>query len=384
MNPGSDAAGTFERLTGHPPTGSWAAPGRVNLIGEHTDYNEGLVLPFAIAAHAEVAASLRTDDVVRVMSLQHPGDVVQMRVEQIEPGAVVGWPAYILGVVWALRSAGHRVRGADLVLDGQVPVGAGLSSSASVGCAAALAVSDLSDTGLRREQLAELVRLSENHMARAPTGPMDQRASLLCTDGHALLLDTRDMSTEQVPLDPDGAGLSLLVIDSRVHHTHTENAYGERRRACQRACRILGVRALRDVTPDLLADALSLLPDEELRRRVRHVVTEDVRTKALVAALRASDWRSVGQLMTASHVSMRDDYEISCPELDLLVETGIAASALGARMTGGGFGGCAILLVRSDEVGTVIGAVRAAFVKTGLAEPAGFVVRPSAGARRLT
>ena len=384
MSRGSEAAGAFERLTGHPPAGSWAAPGRVNLIGEHTDYNEGLVLPFAIAAHAEVAASVRTDDVVRVMSLQHPGDVVEMPVEQIGPGAVVGWPAYILGVVWALRSAGHRVGGVDLVLDGKVPVGSGLSSSASVGCAAALAVSDLCETGLRREQLAELVRLSENEVAGAPTGPMDQRASLLCTDGHALLLDTRDMSTEQVPLEPGSAGLSLLVIDSRVRHRHTDNAYGERRRACRRACTILGVEALRDITPDRLGDALTVLPDEELRRRVRHVVTEDVRTRALVAALQAGDWRSVGSSMTASHVSMRDDYEISCAELDLLVETAIAAGALGARLTGGGFGGCAILLVRSDLVGAVMRAVRAAFGQESLAEPAGFVVRPSPGAHRLT
>jgi galactokinase len=377
------AAQAFRTLTGHEPEGVWAAPGRVNLIGEHTDYNEGLVLPFAIEAHAEVAAGRRADDVVRVVSVQQPGDVIEAVGAELGPGRAHGWSAYLLGVVWALREDGHDVAGADIVLDGRVPSGSGLSSSASVECAAALALADLYGLDVPAQRLAALAQRAENEVVGAPTGPMDQRASMLCTEGHALLLDTRDMSTEQVPLDPGTGGLALLVVDSRVHHQHADGAYGERRRSCEQAAAELGVQALRDVSLDGLSQTLARLSGDELRRRVRHVVTEDARTRTVVDALHRGDWPIVGAAMTASHASMRDDYEISAPELDLLVDTALEVGAVGARMTGGGFGGCAIVLTRADRVETVGTAVQKAFADAGYDEPNPFVVRPSAGARRL-
>ncbi len=382
----SDAAAVvtaFQELTGRAPDGVWVAPGRVNLIGEHTDYNEGLVLPFAIAARTAVAAARRPDGVVRVASLQRAAEVVESTVAELGPDTVAGWSAYVLGVVWALREDGQDVGGADLVLDGQVPLGSGLSSSASVECAVVLAMSDLHGLALPGERLAELAQRAENDAVGAPTGPMDQRASVLCTAGHALLLDTRDMSTQQVPLDPGAAGLALLVVDSRVHHEHAGGEYGARRRSCEQACAELGVPALRDVSVDDLGSVLGRLSDDVLRRRVRHVVTEDVRTRATVAGLRAGDWDAVGAAMTASHASMRDDYEISCPELDVLVASALDAGALGARMTGGGFGGCAVVLAPAGAVHGVLTAVRRAFAKHGYAEPTSFVATPSPGAHRL-
>jgi galactokinase len=385
MTPGATTAAVpaFQELTGRAPDGVWTAPGRVNLIGEHTDYNAGLVLPFAIEAATEVAAGRRDDGVVRVVSLQRPGEVVEASLAGLSPQTVRGWSAYVLGVVWALREHGHDLGGADVVLDGRVPPGSGLSSSASVECAVALALSDLFHLNLTGEQLAELAQQAENDVVGAPTGPMDQRASMLCTAGHALLLDTRDMSTEQVPLDPAAAGMALLVIDSRVHHEHAGGEYGARRRSCEQACAELGVRTLREVTPDDLQAAVGRLSDDVLRRRVRHVVTEDVRTRATVAALRSGDWDAVGAAMTASHASMRDDYEISSPELDLLVATALDAGAVGARMTGGGFGGCAVVLAPDEEVEPILAAVRAAFAARGYQEPRGVVTVPSAGAHRM-
>ena len=380
---GAEVADAFAALTGHPPAGIWAAPGRVNLIGEHTDYNEGLVLPFAIEASTDVALDRRDDDVVRVSSLQQPGDVVEAKVSDLAPGTIGGWSAYVLGVLWALREEGHDVRGLDLVIDGRVPLGSGLSSSASLECATAIAVAELHGLGLTGEHLAALAQRAENEAVGAPTGPMDQRASMLCTVGHALLLDTRDMSTEQVPLDPAAAGLSLVVIDSRVHHEHAGGEYGARRRSCEQACAELGVRALRDIDLAGLDDALARLSEDELRRRVRHVVTEDVRTRAVVEALHRGDWDAVGVAMTASHASMRDDYEISCPELDVLVAAALDTGARGARMTGGGFGGCAVVLAAADAVDTVLSAVRVGFDEHGYDEPTSFVTEAGAGARRL-
>ena len=377
------AVEAFTELTGAAPSGVWAAPGRVNLIGEHTDYNEGLVLPFAIEARTDVAGARRADGRVRVCSRQRRGDVVEADLATLSPDDMAGWSAYVLGVLWVLREDGHDVAGVDLAVDGRVPLGSGLSSSASLECAVALAVNDLCGLGLDGEALAAACQRAENDAVGAPTGPMDQRASMLCTQGHALLLDTRDMSTEQVPLEPDADGRSLMVIDSRVHHEHADNAYGDRRRACEEASRLLGVRALRDVDADRLDEALHRLPTDELRRRVRHVVTEDTRTRATVAGLRARDWTRVGEAMTASHVSMRDDYEISCPELDVLVDAALDAGATGARMTGGGFGGCAVVLAPADLREAVAAAVREAFAAKGYEEPRFLPAHPSAGAHRV-
>jgi galactokinase len=364
--------------------GTWSAPGRVNLIGEHTDYNDGFVLPFAISARTSVEAARRDDTLVRIRSAQRPDDEVSVLLEDLAPGNPDGWSAYAAGVLWAVRTAtGHELGGLDLLVDGKVPWGSGLSSSAALECAVALAVNDLFDLGLDTTVLAQLTRQSENDFVGAPTGLMDQFASLKCTAGHALFFDNRSLEVEQVPLDPAGDSLVLLVADTRVHHANDDGGYGDRRAACERAVSELGVPSLRDVELDGLDTRLAGL-DDELRRRARHVVTENARVVGAADALRDRDWSRLGELMAESHVSMRDDYEISCAELDVAVEASTAAGAVGARMTGGGFGGSAIVLAPADRADRVRTAVTEAFASHGWAEPNVFEVTPSAGAHRDT
>jgi galactokinase len=372
----------FVALTGEQPEGVWSSPGRVNLIGEHTDYNDGFALPFAIAARAYVAARRRDDGVLRMRSVQLPEGDVTLPVDDLHPGTPKGWGAYVAGVVWAARQAGHRVGGMDVLVDGRVPLGSGLSSSHALECAVAAASTELHGVEVTHDDLARLSLVAENDFVGAPTGMMDQLASLRCTAGHAIFLDNRTLEVEQVPLDVDAAGLALVVLDSRVHHDHAEGGYGDRRASCERAAALLGVPALRDVDPAGLDAALARLPDDELRRRVRHVVTEDGRVVDAVAALRAGDWPTLGALMDASHGSLRDDYEVSCEELDVAVEAARGAGALGARMTGGGFGGSAIALAPADAAGAVGDAVRSAFADRGWSAPVVFPVTPSEGLRR--
>ena len=367
---------------GHDPAGVWAAPGRVNLIGEHTDYNDGFVLPFALAERVVVAAGPRDDDRWRVRSLNRRQTVTFGR-EDLVPGKVEGWAAYVAGVVWALVEAGHTVRGADLVLTSDVPVGAGLSSSAALECAVLTALVDLSGLEVAPLDRARLARRCENAYVGAPTGLLDQAASTLCETDNALFLDCRSADHRQVPLDLGSDGLELLVLDTKTPHSHVTSEYGDRRRTCDEAAKILGVAALRDVSLDELDDALARLPDDVMRRRVRHVVTEDARVLQAVEVADDGRLADLAPLLDASHTSMRDDFEITVPTVDLAVETARAAGAHGARMTGGGFGGCIIALVpvgSSDEVGR---AVAAAFDEAGYGAPAWFVGVPSAGARRL-
>ena len=373
-----DFVRTFDRH----PAGVWSAPGRVNLIGEHTDYNDGFVLPFASDSRTTVAAAARDDGLVRLRSAQQPTGDVAVRVPDLATGSPGGWAAYAAGVVWAFREAGHDVPGLDLLVDGRVPLGAGLSSSAALECAVAMALDGILGLGLDADRLAVLAQRAENDFVGAPTGRMDQLASLRCTPGHAIFLDSRSLKVEQVPLDVASAGLRLLVANTRVNHDHAEGGYGERRAACERAAGLLGVTALRDVPADHLDAALARLPDDELRRRVRHVVTEDARVIEAVAALRTGGWTALGALMDASHASLRDDYEVSCEELDVAVAEARGAGALGARMTGGGFGGSAIALVPVDAVDAVAAAVTSAFADRGWTEPVVLEVSPSAGARR--
>ena len=364
------------------PAGVWSAPGRVNLIGEHTDYNDGFVLPFAIEARTQVAARVRGDGVLRMRSVQqHRGDV-SIDVDDIEPGKPDGWAAYVAGVVWAARGAGHPVRGMDLVVDGRVPLGSGLSSSHALECAVALALNELFELGLDANDLGRLSYTAENDFVGAPTGMMDQLASLRCTAGHALFLDNRSLDAQQVPLDVAADGLRLLVIDTQVHHGNADGAYGNRRSACEKAAGLLGVDALRDIDVAGLEDALDRLGDDELRRRARHVVLENARVVDTVGALRNTDWLRVGALMAASHASLRDDYEVSCDELDTAVEAAASSGAVGARMTGGGFGGSAIALVPAPAVAAVTAAVTTAFRSRGWSDPAVFEVTPSTGAHR--
>lgn len=369
---------TFDRA----PDGVWSAPGRVNLIGEHTDYNGGYVLPFAIDRRTSVAASRRDDGEISVRSLQRPGDITVAHVEELRPDAEQGWAAYAVGVVWALREAGHDVRGIDVVLDGGVPSGSGLSSSAALECAVALAALDLYGVDLPRAELARIAQHAENDYVGVPCGLMDQMASSVCRADHALFYDVRDDVREHEPFAPDRDGLAILVIDTRAQHQHAGGAYAERRRSCEVAAKELGVAYLRDVPASDLAKALDRLDDDVLRRRTRHVVTEDDRVLRTVELLRAGRLADIGPLLTASHRSLRDDFEVSAPELDTTVEAALDAGALGARMTGGGFGGSAIALIRAGEEEHVSAAVRSAFAARKFTAPEFFSPTASQGVRR--
>ena len=376
-------AASFTEAYGAAPQGVWAAPGRVNLIGEHTDYNDGFVLPFALPLRVQAAVRLRDHGRLRARSAQAPAEPLDVALATLAPGNVSGWGGYVAGVVWALGEAGHHVPGADLVLDGDVPTGAGLSSSAALECSVVHALDELLGSGLPRAEQAALARRAENDFVGAPTGVLDQMAAMFGAAGAAVFLDCRSLEVERVPLDLDALGLRILVIDTRVSHDHTESGYGERRRMCEDAARALEVPALRDVPLAGLDAALARLPDPVQRRRVRHVVTEDDRVLQVVDLLRAGDVRGIGPVLTASHASMRDDYEISVPQLDVAVDSAISTGALGARMTGGGFGGSAIALVQEADVGPVTAAVEKAFAASGWTEPRVFVAVPSDGARRL-
>ncbi|HST72226.1 MAG TPA: galactokinase [Kocuria rosea] len=384
-----DLTRRFTEVYGHAPDGVWRAPGRVNLIGEHTDYNDGFVLPFAIDRAAMVAVRLRRDggaghDVVALASTYAPdgGGLSRagFRVADLSPGSVAGWGAYPAGVAHVLGTLdGVEVPGFELLLDSTVPVGAGLSSSHAVEVATLVALDDLLGLGLDRPAMARLTQRAENEFVGAPTGIMDQSASLMGRAGGALFLDCRTLDAEVVPLPLAGHGLAVLVVDTKVAHSHADGGYGARRASCERGAAALGVTSLRDVADD--AD-LGVL-DEETGRRVRHVLTENARVLETVQRLRAGDVAGIGELLAASHASLRDDYEVSCPELDLAVEAATGAGAVGARMTGGGFGGSAIALVRAAEADRVAAAVAEAFARAGHRAPATFVVAPAQGAGRV-
>ncbi len=364
--------------------GAWSAPGRLNLIGEHTDYTGGLALPMALAERAVVRARARDDDRLVVTSAGHGTAELATRPR---PGSVRGWPAYVAGVAWALGEAGHAVPGADLEITSDVPAGAGLASSHALEVAVALALTGLAgralDEDLDRRDLARLVQRAEQEFVGAPTGLLDQLAALFATEGHAVLLDTRSLAAEAVPLALADAGLALLVVDTRVAHAHTDGGYAARRDACLAAEAALGV-GLRDLADggDPVADVLAPLDDAVQRRRARHVVTENRRVRQAVAALRAQDPRLLGPLLTASHASLRDDHEVSTPELDGAVEAAVTAGALGARMVGGGFGGSAVALVPVGAREAVAESVRRRAAGAGWPEPAVRVATPSPGARR--
>ena len=392
------AAAAFTERFDAEPGGVWSAPGRVNLIGEHTDYNGGLCLPVNLPHRTYVALRRAEGEgsdaaVVRLASAQEQGaGVWSSPLVDVLPGRVDGWPAYAAGVAWALGEDGHRVGGFDAVVDSCVPYGAGLSSSAALECAVAVALDDAFEIGLAaddagRARLAQAAVRAENEVAGAPTGGMDQSSSLRAQEGHALLLDTRDGSVRHVPFDLAAAGLALLVVDTRAEHQLADGQYAARRTACEAAARQLGVTTLREVAVDRLDDALARIADGDLpaevtRRRVKHVVTEIARVERFVELLDAGRVREVGPLMDASHASLRDDYEVSAPELDVVVEAARAAGALGARMTGGGFGGSAIALVEVGAIDTVASAVARAFDEAGFRAPAFLVAEASAPASR--
>jgi galactokinase len=381
VNQAARAAEAFERLHGRAPAGVWSAPGRVNLIGEHTDYNDGFVLPFALPHRTAVAASPRSDDVLTVSTLHDRGraeTAAPVRIASLEPGTVTGWAAYPSGVAWVLREQGFSA-GADLVVAGDVPAGAGLSSSHSLECATALALLGLAGADPSRSDIAKWIQHAENDYVGAPTGLLDQTASLCCIAAHVLFLDVRSGESDQVPFDAGRHGLEVLVIDTRASHSNTESGYGDRRRGCERAAEILGVPSLRDVSLAGLDAALAALP-AELRPLVQHVVTENGRVLQTVDLLRADKYGDIGPLLSASHASLRDDYRVSCDELDVAVEAAESAGALGARMVGGGFGGSAIALVQADGRAEVEAAVTAAYAARSFTAPRMFTAVPSAGA----
>jgi galactokinase len=360
----------------------WAAPGRVNLIGEHTDYNDGFVLPIALTQRTVATAERRPEpDRWLVTSVGHPGTVTITADDLRRPGIVTGWAAYVAGVIWALREAGVDLPGARLSIESDVPSGAGLSSSAALECAVLSALCDLAGSEIPIPDRPRIAQRAENAYVGVPCGIMDQTAAIRCRSAHALFLDCRSHQVQQVPFDPSSAGLALLVIDSRTPHQHTENEYAQRRAACEAAAASLGVPALRDI--DDLDAALTQLSDDVVRRRVRHVVTENFRVLSTVDALHAGDWRTVGQLFTSSHTSMRDYYEITVPTVDLAVEVALREGALGARMTGGGFGGCVLALVPHHSVETVRSAVTGAYAAAGFAPPTFLLANASDGAHRL-
>ncbi|OEV06856.1 galactokinase, partial [Streptomyces nanshensis] len=295
-----------------------------------------------------------------------------------------GWAAYPAGVVWALRDAGHQVGGADLHFESSVPTGAGLSSSAALEVATAVALDGLYGLGLPPQRLAELCRRAENDFVGVPCGVMDQMAAACCTAGHALYLDTRDLARRQVPFDLAAHGLRLLVVDTRVKHALGDGAYAERRAGCEAAAAALGVAALREIDAAVLPSALERLGDAESRPLLRHVVTENERVERILRLLDAGQVHAIGPVLTEGHASLRDDFRVSCAELDLAVEASTAAGALGARMTGGGFGGSAIVLVRADAADSVAKAVTESFASAGHREPRIFEAVPGPGARRVT
>ena len=368
-------AATFREALDADPEGVFSAPGRINLIGEHTDHNEGHVLPFAIDRRCYVAASRRTDRTVTLRSAQVDEPAVVTSLDDLARAR--GWSAYALGTLWALVEAGLEPCGWDLVVSGDVPLGAGLSSSAALESAVALATATLTGSGLDRHALAAAGRRAENDVVGAPVGIMDQAASLLCRAGTALLLDCRSMACERVALDLAGSGLVTLVIDTGRRHDLADGGYADRRAECAAAAEALRVPALRD------ADA-AMLPrlSGDLGRRARHVVTEQQRVHAVAALLRAGRPAEIGPSVTASHASLRDDFAVSTPELDLVVDTALGAGALGARMVGGGFGGSVLALLPVGKVDAVGDAVRRRFADAGYGDPTVRAVRPAEGARR--
>ena len=356
-----------------------AAPGRVNLIGEHIDYSDGFVLPFAIKDRTLVAARIRNDSTVRIASAQRRNKIVTVDINQVKPRLKGEWERYALGVLWALGVK----KGVDLLIDGNVPLGAGLSSSAALECSVATAMNHLFDLGFNLEELARLTQKAENQYVGVPCGIMDQSVSLMATQGSALLLDCRDLTTKNIPFDVASSGLELLIIDTQAHHALTDGGYAERRASCESVVAKLGITSLRELSMEQLESSRALLTETEFVR-ARHAVSEMKRVLECVVALRNSDFEKVGHLINQSHASLRDDYTVSCPELDTAVDAALSAGALGSRMVGGGFGGSAIALIQASKSAETIKVIEKAFSSKGFKAPRFFTSLPSQGAELLS
>lgn len=371
----------FEQLTGLKAQGIWTAPGRVNLIGEHTDYNNGFVLPVAIDRRVTIAAGTRDDLCIKGFSI-HANDGFQYDMESLAPGTLQGWAAYPCGAAWALKATGVEVRGSNLVIDSTIPAGAGLASSAALTTAVALALSELSERPLSGADLSRASHRAEVEFVGVPCGVMDQMISALARANTALFVDTQTSGFQYVSLDLPSAGLALAVIDTRVPHRLAESRYAERRRECEEAAQALGLDSLRQLTLADLPDALDML-SEPHKSRVRHVISENARVLEAVEAIKGRQFAEVGAVLVRSHESLKTDFQVSCPELDTAVEAALGAGALGARMTGAGFGGSAIAIIGNDQLRTMSQSISAAFERQKFIEPAIFEVAPSGGATRV-
>jgi galactokinase len=369
----------FLETFGEEPDLVAAAPGRVNLIGEHIDYSEGFVLPFAITDRTMVAARKRDDSTVRIASAQRRSKIVTVDISEVRPGLKGEWERYALGVLWSMGVKS----GVDLLIDGHVPLGAGLSSSAALECSVATAMNHLFDMGFNLEELARLTQKAENQYVGVPCGIMDQSVSLMASRGFALLLDCRDLSTRNIPFDVASHGLELLIIDTQAHHALTDGGYAERRASCEAVAAKLSVKSMRELTMAQLDSARATLSETEYIR-ARHAITEMKRVLDCVDALGSGDFVRVGQLINESHRSLRDDYTVSCPELDTAVEASLAAGALGSRMVGGGFGGSAIALIEAAKTSQTISAIEKAFADKKFKAPRFFTSLPSQGAELLS
>ena len=366
---------TFQELFGHKAEVLAEAPGRVNLIGEHIDYSEGFVLPFAIADRTYAAIARNHDGLVRIASQQRKNRIFTIDISDVKPGSPGEWEKYVLGVIWTLDIS----TGVDILVDGHVPSGAGLSSSAALECSVAVGLNALFSLDKSLEDLARATQKAENDYVGMPCGIMDQSVSLMGREGSALLLDCRDLTTESVPFDVASQGLELLIIDTQAHHALVDGGYAERRASCESVAAKFSIPSMRHLTMDILNSRKSEIPDVEYIR-ARHAVTEIARVKDAVTALRANDFTTLGRLINESHISLRDDYTVSCPELDAAVDASLAAGALGSRMVGGGFGGSAIALIKADQIESVKEAIKRAYVDKGFKAPRFFTSLPSAGA----
>ncbi len=368
-------ARNFEELFGRKPEVISEAPGRVNLIGEHIDYSEGFVLPFAIADRTYAAIASRPDGLVRIASHQRKEKIFSIDIHDVKPGSKGDWEKYVLGVLWSLGIT----TGVDILVDGSVPAGAGLSSSAALECSVAVGLNELFSLNKSLEDLARATQKAENDYVGMPCGIMDQSVSLMGKVGAALLLDCRDLTTESIPFNVADAGLELLIIDTQAHHALVDGGYAERRAACESVAAKLNIPSMRHLTLEVLQANREKITETEFIR-ARHAVTEIARVLAAVTALRASDFETLGELINQSHISLRDDYAVSCPELDVAVDACLAAGAIGSRMVGGGFGGSAIALIKAQDVAKTREAVTAAFESRGFKRPRFFTSLPSAGA----